>query len=485
MGIILRDIHKHYGKVLANNGITIQIAEGSIHGILGENGAGKSTLMKILAGYVHKTSGTILLSGKPVEYWEPSEATRLGIGMLYQDPLDFLSLSVLENFMMGRSSGLSSREARYRKQLRELAEAFSFELDPDRAVRELTVGERQQLELLRLLALGVAVLILDEPTTGITSLQRQLLFEALKKLAGQQKTILFVSHKLEDVEILCDRVTVLREGRVSGEMERPYDTAGLLQWMFGVPPAPPPCAEGRLGKVTLAMEQVSAPGGRSGLRQCTVTIHEGEVVGLAGLAGSGQDVFLRVAAGLQKPREGRVQVVGENMAGKDYHAFKARGVTFLPTARLEEGLISGLNITEHLALQQTRGIQILWNEARKEAAQKIGRFRIVGSPFSTPESLSGGNQQRLLLALIPEDPRILLLENPTRGLDMESVRWVWEQLVSYTAGRTAILFSSAELDEILQVSDRVLVFYNGTVVKDVRTCDTNVGDLGQAIAGKV
>jgi len=485
MEIILRDIHKHYGKVHANNGITIEIAEGSIHGILGENGAGKSTLMKILAGYVRKTSGTILLNGKPVEYRGPAEATRLGIGMLYQDPLDFLSLSVLENFMMGRSSGLSSKEARYRKQLRELAEAFSFDLDPDRPVRELTVGERQQLELLRLLALGVAVLILDEPTTGITSLQRHLLFEALRKLAGQEKTILFVSHKLEDVEILCHRVTVLREGRVSGEMEQPYDTGGLLQWMFGVPPAPPPCAEGRHGRVTLAMEEVSAAGGRSGLRQCTVRIHEGEVVGLAGLAGSGQDVFLRVAAGLQKPREGRVQVVGENMSGKDYHAFKARGVTFLPTARLEEGLISGLTITEHLALRQSQGVQILWNEARKEAAQKIGRFRIVGSPFSTPESLSGGNQQRLLLALIPEDPRILLLENPTRGLDMESVRWVWEQLVSYAAGGTAILFSSAELDEILQVADRVLVFYNGTVVKDVRACDTTVGDLGQAIAGKV
>jgi ABC-type uncharacterized transport system ATPase subunit len=485
MGITLRDIHKHYGKVHANNGITINIAEGSIHGILGENGAGKSTLMKILAGYVRKTSGTILLSGKPVEYGEPSEATRLGIGMLYQDPLDFPSLSVLENFMMGRCSGLASKETRHREELRQLAEAFRFHLDPGRAVRELTVGERQQLELLRLLALGVDVLILDEPTTGITSLQRQLLFEALKKLAGQKKTILFVSHKLEDVEILCDKVTVLREGRVSGEMDRPHDTGILLHWMFGVPPAPPPCAEGRQGKVTLAMEHVSAPGGRTGLQRCTVTIHEGEVVGLAGLAGSGQDVFLRVAAGLNKPREGRIHVVGENMAGKDYHAFKARGVTFLPTARLEEGLIPGLTITEHLALQQGQGVQILWNEARKEAAQKIGRFRIVGSPLSTPESLSGGNQQRLLLALIPEDPRLLLLENPTRGLDMESVRWVWQQLVSYAARGTSILFSSVELDEILQVSDRVLVFYDGIVVKDVRACDTNLVDLGQAIAGKV
>ena len=484
MGITLRDIHKHYGKVHANNGITINIAEGSIHGILGENGAGKSTLMKILAGYVRKTSGTILLSGSPVEYGEPSEATRLGIGMLYQDPLDFPSLSVLENFMMGRCSGLASKETRHREELRQLAEAFRFHLDPGRAVRELTVGERQQLELLRLLALGVAVLILDEPTTGITSLQRQLLFEALKKLAGQKKTILFVSHKLEDVEILCDKVTVLREGQVSGEMDRPHDTGILLHWMFGVPPAPPPCAEGRQGKVTLAMEHVSAPGGRTGLQRCTVTIHEGEVVGLAGLAGSGQDVFLRVAAGLNKPWEGRIHVVNENMTGKDYHAFKARGVTFLPTARLEEGLIPGLTITEYLALQQGQGVQILWNEARKEAAEKIGRFRIVGSPLSTPESLSGGNQQRLLLALIPEDPRLLLLENPTRGLDMESVRWVWQQLVSYAARGTSILFSSVELDEILQVSDRVLVFYDGIVVKDVRACDTNLVDLGQAIAGK-
>jgi simple sugar transport system ATP-binding protein len=485
MGIILRDIHKHYGMVHANKGITIEIAEGSIHGILGENGAGKSTLMKILAGFVGKTSGTIRIDDKPVEYSEPSEATRLGIGMLYQDPLDFPPLSALENFMMGRCSGLFGKEATHRRQLQELAGDFNFQLDPNTPVRDLTVGERQQLELLRLLALGVEVLILDEPTTGITSLQRQLLFEALRKLANQKKTILFVSHKLEDVELLCDRVTVLREGRVSGEMDRPYETGTLLQWMFGVPPAPPPCAEGRKGKITLALENVSAPGGRAGLRECTARIHEGEVVGLAGLAGSGQDVFLRVAAGLNKAGEGSIHIGGQDMAGRDYHAFKAKGVTFLPTARLEEGLIPGLTITEHLALQRGQGIQVLWNEAGREATERIGRFRIVGRPSSTPESLSGGNQQRLLLALIPENPTILLLENPTRGLDMESVRWVWQQLISYAVKGTSIVFSSAELDEILQVADRVLVFFNGVVVKDVRACDTHLSDLGQAIAGKV
>jgi general nucleoside transport system ATP-binding protein len=485
MEITLRDIHKRFGMVHANKGITVEIAESSIHGILGENGAGKSTLMKILAGLVRKTSGTILLAGKPVEYRQPAEATRLGIGMLYQDPLDFPSLSVLENFMMGRSRGLSSGKRLYREQLKDLAGAFGFHPDPDRPVRELTVGERQQLELLRLLALGVQVLILDEPTTGITSLQREMLFGALKKLAALKKTILFVSHKLEDVEMLCHKVTVLRAGRVSGEMDRPFDTHALLRWMFGAPPAPPPCAQGRSGNVTLAMDHVSAAGGRSGLRRCTVSIHEGEVVGLAGLAGSGQDVFLRVAAGLSKPRQGRVHVVNENMAGKDYHAFKAKGGTFLPAARLEEGLIPGLTITEHLALQQDKGVQVRWTEAQKAAGHKIGQFRIVGNPLSTPEDLSGGNQQRLLLALIPEDPKILLLEDPTRGLDLDSVRWVWEHLVSYCAGGTSIVFSSAELDEILQVADRVLVFYNGVMVKDVKACDTTLMDLGQALAGKV
>ncbi|MCJ7595072.1 MAG: ATP-binding cassette domain-containing protein, partial [Desulfobacterales bacterium] len=202
MRIALRDIHKYYGKVHANNGIHMDIAEGSIHGVLGENGAGKSTLMKILAGYVEKSSGTVLLDDRAVEIKGPSDAPGLGIGMLYQDPLDFPPLSVIENFMTGQLQGFSFRGSRHRRKLLDLAGAFGFNLDPERPVRDLTVGERQQLELLRLLALGVEVLVLDEPTTGISSTQRQDLFDALIKLARQGKTILLVSHKLEDVEAL-------------------------------------------------------------------------------------------------------------------------------------------------------------------------------------------------------------------------------------------------------------------------------------------
>lgn len=485
MRIALHNIHKYYRDVHANDGIHMEIAEGSIHGILGENGAGKSTLMKILAGYVRKSNGTIALNDQSVEYEGPSQATRLGIGMLYQDPLDFPPLTVLENFMVGRCRGIFGKEASHRRQLQELTRVLGFHLNPDSRVRELTVGERQQLELLRLLALGVEVLILDEPTTGISSIQRRVLFAALKRLSKQNKTILLISHKLQDVETLCDRLTVLRSGRVAGEMERPFDTNRLLSWMFGAMPAQPPCSEAEPGRPILIMEGITGAGGRAGLRACTLTVRKGEVVGLAGLAGSGQDTFLRVAAGLKRPREGTIRIGDEIMTGKDHHAFKARGVSFLPTARLEEGLIPGLTVTEHFALRQRRSVRVQWKRAQRMARDRIKRFRVLGRPSSKPESLSGGNQQRLLLALIPEDPLILLLENPTRGLDMESVRWVWEHLMTYVNKGTGIIFSSMELEEIIQVADRIVVFFDGAMVKDVRACDTDVNALGQAIAGRV
>ena len=485
MLITLQDIHKHYGAVRANDGISMEIAEGSIHGILGENGAGKSTLMKVLAGFVRKTSGTILLDGRAADYKGPGKATQLGIGMLYQDPLDFPSLSVLENFMMGRSRGVSSNKGSHRHQLEDLAGSFGFRLDPDTPVRKLTVGERQQLEIVRLMALGVDVLILDEPTTGISSHQRQVLLTALRKLASRKKTILFVSHKLDDVEAVCNRVTVLRQGRVTGEMDKPLETSRLLGWMFGSTPESHPRSEVEPGDNILTMKEVSSPGGRTGLIDCTVTVRQGEVVGLAGLEGSGQDVFLRLAAGLIKPEKGMIRVDKDVMTGRDHHAFRECGATFLPAARLEEGLIPGLTITEHFALQAGRGVLVPWEQSRESAAEGIDRFRVVGTPPSPVESLSGGNQQRLLLALMPRDPILLLLEHPTRGLDVESAQWVWQQLIGYTATGSSIVFSSAELEEILQVASRILVFYNGVVVKDTQTRDTNLAEIGKAIAGKV
>ncbi|UCD78649.1 MAG: ATP-binding cassette domain-containing protein [Desulfobacterales bacterium] len=486
MRIELQDIHKHYGPVKANSGVSLKISPGRIHGILGENGAGKSTLMKILAGFSQKTDGSILIDGKTVNYRDPAHAAQLGIGMLYQDPLDFPLLSVLDNFMMGQTEGISEHKMTIRKQFIMLADSLNFALNPDAPVKILTIGERQQLELLRLLALGIQVLILDEPTTGISSTQKTILFDSLKKLATEGKSVILVSHKLEDVETLCDEVTVLRQGKVTGDMDQPFDANRLLKMMFGAPPVPPGRIALTPGSEVLVMRNVVGTGGRSGLEDCSVVIRQGEIVGLAGLEGSGQGVFLRIAGGLQQATSGSIQLAGHTMGKQDHHTFRRRGATFMPASRLEEGLITGMSITEHFALQHRPNAFFLkWQEARKLAAKRIETFRIKGTPDSRVDALSGGNQQRLLLSFLPENPILLLLENPTRGLDVESVIWVWQQLQDYCRRMTSIVFSSSEIDEILMVADRVLVFFNGRIIKDLECARTDVHELGMAIAGKV
>jgi general nucleoside transport system ATP-binding protein len=484
--IELRGIRKHFGPVRANDGIDLKVRAGTIHGILGENGAGKSTLMKILAGFIPMTGGTILMDGHEASYADPAGATALGIGMLYQDPLDFPPMSILENFMAGQASGIRLCRDFFRQRLAALCGELGFSLNSDAPAGRLTVGERQQLELLRLLSAGTRVLILDEPTTGISAVQKEVLFTALKKLASEGRSVILVSHKIEDIEALCDEITVLREGVVAGRMERPFNTSLLLAMMFGTEPAPTSRPGRAAGEEILRLEGVSAMGGRTGLRDCTAGFKKGEIVGLAGLEGSGQDVFLRVASGLVRPLVGRISICGRDMTNRGYHAFRRFGVAFQPAARIEEGLIRGLTITEHCAIKRRRkSFLVKWGSAEKSARERIERFQVAGRPQSLVESLSGGNQQRLLLSFLPGSPGLLLLENPTRGLDVESVHWVWDRLNAFAAKGATIVFSSPELDEILMVSDRVLVFFDGRIIKDERPEETNALELGRAIAGKV
>ncbi|GAB4274340.1 MAG: ATP-binding cassette domain-containing protein [Deferrisomatales bacterium] len=480
MRVELRDIHKFYGEVHANRGVSLVAEPGTIHGLLGENGAGKSTLMKTLAGFTAPSRGRILLDGREVAFASPADAVAAGVGMLYQDPLDFPGLTGAENFALGLRRRPAARPS-FRDQLRQAAEELGFALHPDTPVERLTVGERQQLEVVRLLALGVRVLILDEPTTGISALQKDALFASLRRLAEEGRTVLLVSHKLEDVEALCHEVTVLRQGQVTGTRARPLPTDEVLELMFGAPPAPPPHCEAPAGEPVLTFRGASAPGGRAGLRECTVTVRAGEVVGLAGVEGSGQGVFLRLAAGLQRPRHGEVAFRGEPIARP-----LPDGVRFLPAGRLEEGLVEGMTIAEHCALNWQRiPFFVPWDRARRDAEAAIGTHRIRGRPDSPVDALSGGNQQRVLLSLLPEDPALLLLENPTRGLDLHSANWVWGHLRRYCEQGTAVVFSSAELDEILQVARRVLVFYEGAVVLDAPVDGIDPDRVAAAIAGRV
>ncbi len=485
MRIELHDIHRYYGTSRANFGISLAIEPGTIHGILGENGAGKSTLMKIMAGIIRKSRGTILLNGCAVDYTSPDEAMKLGIGMLYQDPLDFPALTVLENFMLGQTKTIPLHKKPFKSRLKEMSDRFGFSLHPETPLSQLTVGERQQLEMLRLLALGIEVLILDEPTTGISDIQKDILFNALKALTVEGKSVILVSHKLEDVEMLCDYVTVLRQGMVAGNMTRPFSTETLLEMIFGTPPCPPVLPSLVLGEPILVMDAVSSIGGRCGLKNCTTQIREGEIVGLAGLEGSGQEQFLRLAAGIRKPTHGTITLNGLPVSSAHHDAFLSQGVVFMPTARLEEGLIPGLSIVDHMALRfPGKGLRVPWSEAFRKAVERIDRFHIQGRPDSSVETLSGGNQQRVLLSLLPETPRLLLLENPTHGLDVESTHWVWEQLQHHRHHQAGIVFSSTELDEIMVIAQRILVFFDGRLVQDVLTKETDMRKLGSAIAGK-
>jgi len=485
MKVELHGIHKFFGNNHANNDITLNIPAGTIQGILGENGAGKSTLMKILSGFIHADGGEILLDDKAVFIQSPATAIHYGVGMLHQDPLDFPPMRVIDNFMIGHTGGLFPNRASVTRDLRLLAEQFGFSLDPDSYVDSLTVGERQQLEIIRLLWLGARVLILDEPTTGISASQKEKLFATLRTLGEQGKTIIFVSHKLEDVEVLCHQVAVLRQGSLVGEAKKPFDTKKLVEMMFGKEISlGARQAVGQQGGV-LSLRGISIEDVRLKIKDVDLEVHAGEVIGLAGMEGSGQGSFLRACAGIVRPVDGRVRVRGRDLTGKTYHVYKRNGVEFLPAARLEEGLVPGLSLTEHYVLaERSKGVFINRERGVRLAEERIAAFNIKGTPVNTVESLSGGNQQRALLSLLRSPLSLVLIEHPTRGLDIESVIYIWGKLKERCRHGAAIVFISSDLEEILQYSDRVLVFFSGKVSEPLDAATTSVEQLGQMIGGK-
>ncbi|MDK9708902.1 MAG: sugar ABC transporter ATP-binding protein [Desulforhopalus sp.] len=479
--IELTDIHKSFGKVQALHGVNMKAEAGSIHGIVGENGAGKSTLMKVLTGFITRSGGEILYNGGKARLDGPKDALRLGIGMLYQEPLDFPQLSVLDNFMAGRSV---FAPAAARAELAELADTFGFSLHPDSRVEELTIGERQQLELLRLVSLGVMTLILDEPTTGISEKQQELLFAALQRLKAKGAAILLVSHKLEEIDLLCDTVTVLRHGRVAATRQRPFDRDALLHAMFdSLPEHHPPPEKAAGGDAVLEFTKVSGGGGRSRLEEMSITICAGEVVGLAGIDGSGQTIFLKTACGLLPPESGEVRRFGAPLRGVS--SLTDRATVFLPADRLAEGLFPGMTVREHHLLAAPGRALITSSTGLAGTRQAIATHSIKGQPETLVEDLSGGNQQRLLLSLIPEGVRLILMENPTRGLDVHSSAWTWSHLHRRLPADGAIVFASPDLEELMSQASRILVFYNGRIVLDTPTRDTSYHALSRAITGQV
>jgi general nucleoside transport system ATP-binding protein len=486
MKVELDDICKRFGRVQANDRVSLTVAAGSIHGLLGENGAGKSTLVNILSGFMTRDRGSLRLDGREVAITTPADAITMGIGMLHQDPLDFPPLSVLDNFMVGKRGGLFADRRRIIREFRQLAAQFNFALDIRQKVGDLTVGERQQVEILRLLSLGVNTLILDEPTTGISASQKEALFAAARQLASQGKSVIFVSHKLDDVNELCDRVTVMRQGQVVGDLPIPASDAQMIDLIFGKELAPPFKYATRQPGVALELDNITLSSDRLTIKIPHLTVHPGEVIGLAGLEGSGQNLLLQLCAGLGPSSTGSLQVNGVDLTSKPYPNYLEAGVGYCPADRLREGLVSGLTIHEHVALKTPpRSWFVDWPGTLKQTQAAIAHFNIRGQPDTKVERLSGDNQQRTQLALLPVPLNLLLMEHPTRGLDIGSTLWVWEQLIARCEGGTTILFMSSDLDEIMQYADRVIVFSGGGLSEPIEAKTLTVDRLGQMIGGNL
>ncbi|WP_298815646.1 ABC transporter ATP-binding protein [Chloroflexus sp.] len=488
MHIAVEHLTKRFGAVCANDRLTISFAAGQIHGVLGENGAGKSTLMKLLAGYLQPDEGRILFDHAPRRLSGPGDALAVGVGMVHQEPLDIPAFTALENLLCAAPPGVFRSRRAAQTALQELAERLGFPVDPAARLDQLTVGQRQQIEIMRLLLCGARVLILDEPTTGITAAQARSLFTALRQIAAEGRTVLFVSHKLEEVAELCHTVTVLRNGQVvpPGQLPMPQPQEYLLSLMFGEAGAEPP--------IYRPLPLIDAPPvwelhrvtARSGTLQLVDLNHRfaaGRIIGLAGLDGSGQQVLLRLLAGQLAPDRGRVLVNGRDLTGAGPIAFRQAGIEYLPADRLRDGMIGALSLTDHFALLQGRGALVDRRAAEEAARQAIAEYQIKATPITPIAALSGGNQQRAMLALVPPDARGILAEQPTRGLDVASARAIWGRLQARRDAGCCVIFASPDLDEIMEYSDEVIVCFAGRIGPPIPRALLSSARLAELIGG--
>ncbi len=369
--------------------------------------------------------------------------------------------------------------------LEKINQNLGFNLNLTGEVSRLTVGERQELELLRLLWLGVDVLILDEPTTGISADQKDQLFSALRKLAEDGKTILFVSHKLDEIQSLCNRAAVMRKGSIVDVVDSPFQQDKLVELMFGRNLTRISPCRYVSPDVCLSVEGLEIDDFRLNLKDICLDLRKGEVIGLAGMAGSGQRQFLQALAGLMQPANGRIRLGQETISGKNCFQFQKQGIYYVPSSRLEEGLLPGMSLEEHYSLARREdGFFIKKMKNAVHSREKISTFRIKGNEYSKVEELSGGNQQRMLLSMLREPASVLLLDDPTRGLDIESTNWIWTLLRDRCQNETAIVFSSADLEELLFYSDRIMVFFGGLVTKPLPAAELTEERLGAMIGGK-
>jgi simple sugar transport system ATP-binding protein len=467
--VVFEGVSKRFPGVVANDDVNLELRAGEIHALVGENGAGKSTLMRVLYGIYPADGGRILVRGNELKLSSPRVAIANGIGMVHQHFVLVDPFTVTENIILGDEGGRLLDIAAANERVRELAESFGFMVDPAAKVEDLSVGEEQRVEILKALYRGVEILILDEPTAVLTPQETRELFGNLLRLRESGKTIVFISHKLDEVLEIADRITVLRRGKVVGETT-PAQTSKeeLAEMMVGRP------VLFRLDKPTVEpgepiLQVQGLSGGR--LHGIDLEVRAGEIVGVAGVEGNGQRELAEALVGLTPPEEGRVLLEGKDIAGWSVDQVRDSGVAFIPEDRHEQGLVLAMSLWENSVLgrqddTQFSGRLVLFIRAIKElAVDLIRRFDVRARNINVNAgTLSGGNQQKLILAReLETDPRLLVAAQPTRGLDVGAIEFVWKQILEQKAQGRAVLLISAELDEIYALSDRIVTLYEGRI----------------------
>ncbi|HMQ54322.1 MAG TPA: ABC transporter ATP-binding protein [Anaerolineae bacterium] len=492
----MRGITKRFPGVLANDNVNFAVTEGEIHALLGENGAGKSTLMNMLSGLYRPDEGEIFIHGHKVRFSSPRQAIDQGIGMVHQHFMLVPTQTVAENLILGQKAPrFYINYARVEQEIEALSQKFGLAVDPRARIWQLSVGEQQRVEILKMLYQGAKILIMDEPTAVLTPQEVKELFITLRSMAASGHTIIFISHKLDEVVAIADRVTVLRRGRLVATVEgKSTSKAELARLMVGrevlfridkaaAQPGPP----------ILEIKQLSCDNDRGlpSIKSLSLTVRTGEVVGIAGVAGNGQTELAQVITGLRQATAGTITVQGQDVTNQPATATIDQEVAYIPADRTGTGSSPNLSVADNLILKSYRrppigtGWRLNLPLVRQEAKQLVQQFDVKTPTIDTPARLlSGGNLQKLILAReIARQPKLVIAVYPVRGLDVGAIEAIHQLLIDERDRGAGILLISEDLDELLSLSDRIVVMFRGEIVGEVPPEDERIDEIGLMMAG--
>lgn len=493
LAVEMKNISKKFGVVQANQDVHFCLEQGEIHALLGENGAGKTTLMRILYGLYKADEGDIFIEGKKVDISSPKEAIHAGIGMVTQHFTLVPTLTVAENIVLGYTKGILLSQKEIEKSVAAASEKYGVHVDPGVLVKQLSVGERQKVEILKALYRNARILIMDEPTAVLVPQEVEVLFESLVRLVKSGLSVIFISHKLIEVMAVCDRITVLRDGKVTSTVKK-KDTnqIELAKMMVGRETFGVTRQTSRLtGDAIYRVSGITLEGrhGRRLLDNVSFSVASGEILGIAGVSGNGQGELTHILTGLVKPTHGSIKVGEKEISHLSPGEISDAGVGRTPQDR-HEGTIGDLTVAENLALENlpnfTRNGFLDQKKIVEDAKEKIREFQIKASPNDQLRKLSGGNMQKVVLArALARKPKILIACQPTRGLDVGATEYVRKRLLEERDRGTAVLLLSEDLDEVMALSDRIAVIYEGSIKGIVPSADASPEKIGLLMAGAV